>query len=136
MGWTDGTEGMSMLKRVFVGTFELGYARIKLYLRPGTGADFDYLTPDGGLPAIQIGADATHWRRIVGALIHETQEISMQDMGLSFQPCPSLSDGSANYTFVMNHEQFNECCCRSGDFVSSALPALLKAWEKWNKVKK
>ena len=119
------------MKQVIVGTYEMWYARFRIYLRPGTGADFDRIPDDGGLPVIRIGADAKHWRRVVASLVHEAQEISMQDLGLSFQPFPSLSDGSANYTFVMNHEQFNECCCRAGDLLSSALPDLAKAWKKW-----
>jgi hypothetical protein len=121
------------MKEVFVGTFELGYERIRLYLRPGGGAGCAFIPDDNGMPIMWIGADQEKWRHIVGSLLHECQEFAMCRIGKSFYPSGGMNTGSSNCIFVLDHEKFDECCMRSGEFVASALPTMAKAWKQWKK---
>lgn len=119
------------MKKVFIGVYGLGYERVRLYLRPGTGANTYFLPEDKGITIMEIGADEDKFRKIVTSILHEAQEMAMCRLGLAYYPSGSLNNSTANCSFMMNHEQFDECCARAGDLLSSALPDLSKAWKEW-----
>jgi len=119
-------------KDIFVGTYELCFEHIRLYLQSGSGANTDLLPSDKGVSIVKIGADVEKWSRVLSALIHEAQEISMTRLGYSYYPAQSMSNSTANFRFMMDHEQFDECCHRTADFLTPALPDLARAWKKWN----
>jgi hypothetical protein len=120
-------------KEIFVGTYELAYEHVRLYLRAGTGADTDLLAPDKGATIMKIGADVKEWHQLIGLALHEAQEMAMHRLGLSYHQSDGMNGSTSNCHFMMNHEQFGECCCRAGDFLSPVLPALSKAWVTWKK---
>jgi len=126
------------VKKVFVGIYDIGYERVRLYLTKGSGAGTSFLPDDKGITLMEIGADQDKYRKVVASLLHEAQEMSMCRLGLSFYPYGSLNGSTANCTFVMNHEQFDECCGRSGELIVAIGADLYHAWKKWktNKVKK
>lgn len=61
-------------REIYVGTYELCFEHIRLYLQPGTGANTDMLPPDKGVATVKIGADVEKWSRVVSALLHEASE--------------------------------------------------------------
>lgn|SRR5574340_828764 len=119
------------MKKVFLGIHELGYERVRLYLRGGSGASTEFMPEDKGLPCMEIGADYDKFRKVVASLIHEAQETAMCRLGLSFFPAASLNTSTANCIFSMNHEQFDECCDRAADLVTTAMPVLKREWKAW-----
>ena len=118
-------------REMLVGTYELCFEHVRLYLQPGSGANTDMLPSDKGVTTIKLGADVDKWRRVVATALHEAQEISMTRLGYSYFPSQSMNGSTANCCFILNHEQFTECCERSAEFIASALPALATAWKKW-----
>lgn len=116
---------------IYVGTYETGYEYVRIYLMAGTGATTDLLVPDKGVTVIKIGADQSEWHRAVSALVHEAQEMAMHRLNLSYSPNEGMNNSTANIMFVLDHEQFHECCCRTGDLLASSLPDLAVAWKKW-----
>jgi len=122
-------------RELFVGTYELCFEHVRLYLQPGTGANTDLLPPDKGVATVKIGADAEKWSRVVSALLHEAMEIPITRLGYSYCTTQSMNSSTANLRFMMEHEQFDECCHRAADFLTPALPDLAKAWKKWKERK-
>ena len=124
------------MKQIYIGTYDIGYERIRLYLSSGTGAATSFLPDDKGLTEIAVGADHEKWRKVVGALLHEAQEMAMCRLGFAFYPHGSLNNGTANCVFMLNHEQFDECCMRASELLSASMYDLRKAWDKWHADKK
>ena len=123
------------MKKIFVGIHDIGYERVRLYLVPGTGAATFFLPDDKGITIMHVGADQEKFRKVIHSLLHEAQEMAMCRLGLAHYPAGALNAGTANCSFVLTHEQFDECCGRAADLLDTALPALQRAWRKW-KVKK
>ncbi len=119
------------MKKIYLGIHEIGFERVRLYLRPGSGANTRFMPDDKGIAIIEIGADQQKFRKMVASLLHEAQEIPMNRLSLAFYPSGSLNSSTANCSFIMNHEQFDECCERAADLIVTALPKLEKAWKKW-----
>lgn len=117
---------------VYVGTYEIGYEYVRVYLYSGTAGNTDFLPDDKGVAIIKFGADRKVWRDFVGVILHEAMEIAMNRLGLSYYPASGMNNSTSNVMFYMNHEQFEECCRRAADFISSALPDIEKAWKAWN----
>lgn len=124
------------MKDKFIGIYEIGYERVRLYLRSGSGADFYFTPDDKGIPIVKIGADQDKWRKIVGSALHEAQEFAMSRLGYAYYQAQTLNSSGADYVFMLTHEQFNECCERAAEFLATALPDLEKAWKKWTADKK
>jgi len=124
------------MKQIVVGTFEIGYDRATVILRSGTGGNIIFSPEGNGVAHIFIGADFKQWRDVIGTLLHECMEFCMSKMECSYRPGNFISHDSANYHFVMNHMQFSECCCRSSELITPAIPVLAKAWNRWNADKK
>jgi hypothetical protein len=123
------------MKEKFVGIYELGFARVKVFLREGTGANTSFFPKGNGIAEIRIGADRQQWGEVVGSLLHESQETCLSNMSCEYVPFQAIRRSTSNTTLFMTHEQFDESCARSGEFIAACLPALSLAWEHWNKSK-
>lgn len=125
------------MKQKIVGVYECGYEQIQLVLREGTGGEFYSCPEKGSLPRIKVGAGVQDgWRDIVSTLMHEITEFAFWRQDCRFYPDNRISPRShADYLFVMNHEKFNDCITKVGEFVTLALPDLSTAFAKWHKVK-
>jgi len=71
------------------------------------------------------------YRRVVSSIIHEAQEMSMCRLGLSFYPYGSVNNSTANCKFILDHEQFDECCGRTGELIAAIGADLYHAWKAW-----
>ena len=121
-----------MIQRV-IGTYSFGFEDCQLVLRNGTGGEFYNCPGRGEVPRIKIGADEKEWKDVVGVLLHEAMEFSMNRLGCRYEDSYDLGRDMSAYLFVMRHQTFSDCCARAGDFVSSCLPDLSAAWSKWRR---
>jgi hypothetical protein len=123
------------MKQVIVGTYECGYEQIELVLREGTGGEFYSCPEKGKIPRIKVGAQKpSEWRLVVSTLMHEIMEFAMWRQDCRYSPDNRITPMShADYLFVMNHEKFNDCITKVGEFISLSLPDLSAAYAKWHK---
>lgn len=121
------------MREVFVGTYEMGYQRVRLILRDGTGADWRSLSEDGGLPWIKVGADPRKWVEIFRSLMHESLEASAFSCHCRYYQNNDVSDGNDMYLMVMDHGQFGEVSARAAEFISACQNDLSQAWKAWHK---
>ena len=113
----------------FLGVFELGLHRVKLYAVPGQGGRFSILPPDDTVPAIRVGID-NGWPRVLEHLNHEALEFSYTSMDCRYVPSVDVSKDSSGYLFVCNHTQFSEIVARASEFVAHGVSSLYEHWEK------
>jgi hypothetical protein len=122
------------MKQKVIGNFCLGCYSVEVVLREGWGAEY-YTCPETAKPPrIKVGA-AGHWNSVVSRLLHEALELSMDTHKLKFRRTQDLSDATDCVDFFMSHQQFSMVCSDVGTFISEALPALSKEWNKakWRK---
>lgn len=124
------------MKQVIVGTYQMGFESVELVLREDTGGEF-YATPAlGKVARIKVGADHRYWNTVVAVLLHEAFELAMDRMRCRLAPSNAVSKDLGDYTFILSHVEFSECCARVGEFVTAALPSLSTAWKVWKKAEK
>ena len=123
------------MKQIIVGTYEMGWERVQLVLREGTGGDFWLVPGDINYPRIKIGADQDNWKWLIICLLHEAVELAACRMKCRFKPSEEVAYDEYSYIFVMNHPQFSEIQGLTGEFVASCWDDLAKAWKKWGKKK-
>ncbi len=116
------------MKPQVIGDYEIGYECVRLLLRDGVGAEFYLLPDDVVIPTILVGADEPDWKRIVAMLLHESFELISCRLGCRFYPSSDMANNTAAYVFVLNHQQFADCCAKVADFLAAAMPDVKKAW--------
>lgn len=120
----------------FIGTYSMCAQRVRVYSMKGTGAHAEFLPKDKGVTIMEIGLDHKHWSDVLGSLLHEAQESAMYLLGHSYQHYGYMSNGTADFVFMLTHEQFNECCLRAADLIAECQTDLHSAWKKWKAPKK
>ena len=123
------------MKSQVVGEYEIGYECVRLVLRDGEGAEFELLPGGGGISAITIGCDDANWSHMVARLLHESFEFVSSRLGCRYYPSGDIANNSAAYVFMLNHQQFADCCAKVADFASIALPDFQKAWRGRRKLR-
>lgn len=117
------------MKPQVIGNYEIGYEYVQLVLRDGVGAEFYRLSEDITIPTIVVGADDDKWREIVALLLHESFEFVADRLGCRYYPTNDIANNGAAHSFLLDHQQFSDCCAKVADFVAVALPDLQKAWK-------
>ena len=121
------------MKRVKVGTYEAGWMRYELWLRPGTGGHGN-LCPDGSkLAFIEIGADYQFWGQIIGTLLHEIFEATLMTMRCRYFQTNEMAFDTSKTFFHFDHAQYTEACDRAGEYMGCCMFDLRKAWLKWDR---
>lgn len=120
------------MKRVKIGCFPIGRDQVEIYLRSGDGGDFQTFPEKGALPRISIGADQKNWNNFCEILYHEVIEFAMVRRYLRFDPSIE-GNNSAEYLFVMDHQQMNHVALAVGEFTAYGLKGIEKAYRKWGK---
>ncbi len=110
-----------------VGQFKLGPENVEVRLLPGSfGGSFQLAPPEGGVAVIHLSDYAgKEPDRVTEVLLHEAFELAAARLHLRFGNMPAMSRSSADYLFVMNHEQFTEVVARVALFMYEAHPAVL-----------
>ena len=117
---------------VVIGTYEIGYEQCQLVIREGTGGEFFWIPEKGCIPRIAIGVDYDNWNEVVAILLHECLEFCKDRAGCRYNPTNTVSPREHGaYMFVMSHATFQDCCAKTAEFITPALPALARAWKKW-----
>jgi len=119
------------LKEKLVGTYCAGYENITLFIRDGSGGDFNVL-PDS---KIRIGGDEEEWQRVVECVIHEIFELLLLRLNCRYNSS-NLGRSNGAYLFVFNHVEFEDLCARASEFISACMFDTHKAWNSWRKLKK
>lgn len=90
--------------------------------------------PEGGPSVIHLSDYAgKEPDRITEVLLHEALELAAARLHLRYGNMPSMSRSSADYLFVMTHEQFTEVVARVALFMHAAHPAVLKSAKTINR---
>ncbi len=121
------------MRQVIVGTYCCGHAQAQLVLREGDGAEFYLVPEDGCVPRIKLGADRTSWSKMVSVLLHEIQELIMEQRHYRYTAAGDRAQDHGSYVFMLNHAQFSDLCACAGEYLTAALPDLATAWKKWRK---
>lgn len=108
-----------------IGVFKLGIENVRLLVNhQGDGGSFN-LHPDQDLGTITISLyDGKDWPHTIAVLLHEAMEYAMCRLRLRYTITPGMSRSHADYTFVMNHEQFAEMAEQVGHFMAACVPVL------------
>lgn len=123
------------MRQVIVGTYHLGFEQVQLVLREGTGGEF-YSSPGRGECArIKVGAqESNQWGAVLAVLLHEVWEIAMFRAHARYSPDNRVNPTNhADYLFVMDHQEFHDCCAKAAEFLVEAVPALATAYKDWHK---
>jgi len=116
---------------IHVGTYELGYENVDLWLMPKErGGEFT-LVPDGQPRAqIKVGGDYQRWQQVVNCLMHEAIEFAFCRRHVRFEQTEGLIGGHDRYRFFMDHNDFSEAIACASEFVTHAIYPMNKAWKK------
>ncbi len=64
-------------------------------------------------------------------MLHEVMELSLHRAGARYDCTRDQALDHAGYAFMFDHHAFTECCARSAEFLSEAIPQLQRAWRSW-----
>lgn len=84
---------------------------------------------------MEIGI-AKNWCSALITLLHELIEISMVVLHKSYIPVTYWSSKTDVRFFLLNHQELEEVCCRTGDALNHIQPKIKKAWRDFHKPKK
>lgn len=121
--------------QIRVGIFALGHQNVELFALTKEAGGYFYCRPDDtSLARIKVGIDTKYWDQVLSVLVHEAFEMEMSRIRARYQ-VSGVSGDSASYTFLFNHTEFCDLCESVGMFLSGALPALSKVYNKHYKTK-
>ena len=113
-------------KPITIGTFRLGSVRVSLDADPMLeGGEFNLMEA-----RITVGFSQNSWSEVVGILLHEALEFNLMLRGCKYRSIPIVNYDTADTTFLMDHSRFGRSCSDVGTFLSNALPALAKEFDK------
>lgn len=122
------------MTRERIGRFTLGIRSVELFVRGGSGAEFDS-APDGGIAEVTVGLSG-QWPGVLGRFLHEIMELAFSDCCCRYSVCPDYANASDCYTFFANHQQFSEIIGRAGWAASEAVPMLSTAYRAFSSASK
>ncbi|KKN03652.1 hypothetical protein LCGC14_1105560 [marine sediment metagenome] len=125
--------GVYEMKQVIVGVYDLGYQKIQLILREGTGADWQTLPKNGDVSQMSIGVDRGIWSQIFRSLMHESLELSIFLCHCRYYQNNDVSDGNDLYMMVMDHGQFGQVSAQAAEFICACQNDLSRAWKAWHR---
>lgn len=119
------------MKQIHVGTYQLGWSNVDLFLMPDNDGGCFYMAPDDkSIPRIKVGLLDCVWTEVVNTLIHEALELVLARRYLRFIPTGRLSSSHDSYHFHFDHNQFTESVTELAGFLVAVLPDVRKAFEK------
>lgn len=124
--------------RKSIGTYELGYFKIEIYVLPASiGGTLCFLprAEDSILPNIDIGINYDKFWDVQNVLLHEALEYYLAIKGYRYGKTNEICSGSDRYFFWINHQQFSDACESVAELIETVRPALYKEWSSRNKTK-
>lgn len=124
------------MKQIFVGNFSAGNRSVDLFAVTDSKDGFFSLNSGKAKPAyIEVGIDNS-WDRVTHVLLHEIFELVMTDASHRYAPVPDHGTDNGGYLFNFDHTQYSHLTAKAGEFLSEALAALVKVYNKNHKRKK
>jgi hypothetical protein len=118
-----------------LGVYRLGTQHVSVVTFGNDDRGTIQLWPPPGIARINLGLDQD-WDELVECVLHEALEFTMIQMLLRYIPAPSFSGSNGDFTFIMNHQQFQEMCARSARFLAEVMPDLAKRFNHGKKKQK
>ena len=119
------------MKQIHLGSFQLGWENVDLYVFPEEDGGCYYFCPDPkSLPRIKIGLAYDKWSHVLAVLLHESMEYLLERYGYCFKKSGNISGDLSAKWFMLSHIEITEVWARQADFLADAIPALKKAYAK------
>lgn len=126
-----------MSTRIKVGTYQLGFRWVDLYIDPSVNGGQGCLMPglDGSHPRaeISVGTKGT-LGKAWGTLLHEVFELACCDRQVRFEPTHTFCGGESDCCcFHFDHTQYSELANHAGWVLFRCRAAFERAWRKANR---
>lgn len=118
------------MESIKVGTWELGYENVELFIKEGRDGSFQFTPNPKEMPRIILGGNYVEWQNIYTILIHETMEFALTRGACRYSESQDLSNDTAAFVFMFNHSQFADACAKAAKFIVACHNDLKKAWIK------
>lgn len=118
------------MSETYIGTWELGYENIDLYMREGRGGSFQFTPEPKALPRIVVGGSYLKWQDLYTVIVHETMEFALTRGACRYCESQDLSNDTAAFVFMFNHTQFADACAKATEFMVACHKDLRTAWIK------
>lgn len=130
--------GIVSVKIVYkeLGIFELGYEKVKVLTRLGTGGDFETMPKDDIVPILSVGLDNTNFRTVFAWLCHEAIELSMVRHGVRYSKTGTVAKDNGEYTFMLEHTVYSDVVACASELILEVQNPLHKAWVMFQKEQK
>lgn len=122
-----------MVGKMKIGVYDLGYERVELFAREGSGGNFEAVPKDSHLPVIEIGMDEEDFGIMFAVLAHEALEFSATRHQVRYTLTGSVAKDNGEYTFVIPHTIFSDVVACASEFLLASQKPLQQAWTKWKK---
>ena len=124
------------MKNKTIGTYKLGGENVRIELHDGLGGTGEDAPDDGGVGCLSIGGNHKTWAEFLEIVTHELFEYSLDCRGCRMVRTSDYSRDSSACLFMFDHALLSVVAADVGHYLAAALPAIQKAWNKWNKAKR
>jgi hypothetical protein len=115
-----------------VGIYRLGFRFVRLAIDNDTANGTVKLIPeDKGTAIVYVGIQCP-WENVVTTLLHELYEAALIGLNTRYECCPTLSNESSDFIFLMTHNQLGEAHEHVGHMLVDCLPDTSKAYKKYS----
>jgi len=121
------------MRQKIVGVYDLGWEQVQLVLTEGENGRYLYIPEKDSLPRMEIGGDVSSAGELIGIVLHEATEMSLDRLRVRHIVIGSMGGGNSDIRFFYDHGIHQDACARVGEFLAACLPDLAKAWKKWLK---
>lgn len=120
-----------------LGTYRLGDTWVRVFVCPNELGGSVFPRPhDKGTPKVTVGLNYP-WPKVISILLHEALELTFSSLSCRLNYDANwISGNAAEYTFLMDHQQFTEAVARVGEFLTEVVPPLQKAHTTFTRKKK
>ena len=120
--------------RRLIATEVMGWSTINLFVDPNErGGSFYSFTPSKKtLPSITVGIGQRSWWQCFAVLEHEVLEALFVQYNVRYQHSDLIGINSADYHFLMDHQQFTEVVSQGAYYISLVYVRLQKAWKDYD----
>ena len=120
--------------RRLIATEVMGWSKINLFVDPSTSCgEFNSFIPSKKtLPSITVGINQNRWWQCLAVLEHEVLEALFVQYNVRYQHSDLIGSNSADYHFLMNHQQFTEVVAQGSYYISLVYVRLQTAWKDYD----